>query len=235
MKSRRRTKDPLTTACPASWLWLLTGILIGLFLAFLIYLKGWLPSAPVPPPQPLVQAPPPALPIQAEPKINKSAEKISEQKTAEASEKPAAPHFEFYDMLPKSTPKPTTRPSPEVELAQAQAAAMVAPVAPASTLALPVTPPIQAPMRPEDFPVAGVTPATGQFILQVASFRDRRAANELQNELQTQGYAAAIAQAQVSGKTWYRVQIGAYSSRTQANQAQRQLKQQGYQAIVRQQ
>jgi cell division protein FtsN len=73
--SRGRQRTP-------AWLWLLTGILIGLGSAYYLWAKGYIPSPPVQ--QPVVSDP---APKKAEPPI---AEQVAEQ-----------PEYDFFTVLPE--------------------------------------------------------------------------------------------------------------------------------------
>ncbi len=241
MARSHRGSAEVPTACPAAWLWLLAGIFIGIFMSFLFYLKQ---LAPLPPP---VASTPPAPPLEAAVATkNVAAEDRLELPPQEQTKPEPPPRFEFYDMLPKSqiTPPPS-RPLAEQELAQIQAADMPA---------APLVGSQPAPMRPEDFPVAGqpyppalaatpaatilpatgsfMLPATGHFMLQVASFRDLQSASELQTQLNQQGFAADIQQALVNGVQWYRVRTGPYATPAQAAEIQNNLQQKGYRPLV---
>ncbi len=104
MALRRSPPPPRVPAhCPPGWAWLLAGILIGIFLSFLWYLREIAPNIPLPinnltglattriaPPAP---TPAPSMPV--------------------ASTKPptpTAPRFEFYDVLPANG-KPAAKPA----------------------------------------------------------------------------------------------------------------------------
>jgi cell division protein FtsN len=78
--SRRYNQNP---NCPPGWLWLLAGLLIGMFLSFLIYLRGIDTHAP------------PDIHAENMP----SAEKPVEAKVKTPS---LSPRFEFYEILPQS-------------------------------------------------------------------------------------------------------------------------------------
>ena len=215
---RRRRYEDAESQCPSAWLWLVTGILIGIFISFLFYLKAMAPRQ-VEQPESFEQG------VAEETLRLPEPEATQPEKTVQAP-----PRFEFYDMLPKSevTPPPS-RPNAETELAQAQLPEAEVPMTSAVI-----------PMRPEDFPAAGFAPlpttappaATGQFMLQLASFRDQHSARELQQRLQQQGVSSSIQQALVKGTHWYRVRVGPYETKAQAAQGQRQMRQHGFQAIV---
>lgn len=67
--------------CPPGWMWLLAGLLIGMFLSFLIYLREI--DSTVPPNTQAESAPVVEKPVETKPPS-------------------PIPHFEFYDILPQS-------------------------------------------------------------------------------------------------------------------------------------
>jgi len=217
----RRSSEREAAACPSTWLWLLAGILIGIFLSFLMYLRAWVPQIPEPPATPAQALVPPVAPAP-----------VAAAPTPTPPVASAPARFEFYDMLPKSEVNPPNRPPAEAEIAQAEAAAAAQPLTPPG---LP-----SAPMRPEDFPVAGepsrptpaLNPPAGSYMVQAASFREQSAAAELLQRLSAQGLTGDIQTAQVNGVNWYRVRVGPYQTPAQASQTQSLLQQQQMQAIV---
>lgn len=240
MTRRSRRTEILPSSCPPAWLWLLAGIFIGIFLSFLFYLKQLMPETAA------LQATTQTTTAKQADAATTDTPNTLNQASATAElplpppeqTKPStpAPRFEFYDMLPK----PQSTPPPERSPTAAEQARIQAQDPTATREA--------APLRPEDFPVA-IEPyhpaviaappadryspaAAGSFMLQVASFRDQRAANDLQMELQQQGFSSSIQQALVQGQQWYRVKLGPYASQIQAQQTQRLLQQQGHQPIV---
>jgi cell division septation protein DedD len=57
-----------------------------------------------------------------------------------------------------------------------------------------------------------------QFIVQVASSKERKDADEIINRLTAKGIAAYVAESKVEGKgTWYRVRVGRHLSRQEAD------------------
>jgi cell division protein FtsN len=84
--------DDISVSCPPGWLWLLAGIVIGMFASFLIYLQEFSPA--VPPEQALA---PPAL-IENTPRISTP----PPSQIAAVEEPPQ--RFQFYD-IPNTVPK----------------------------------------------------------------------------------------------------------------------------------
>ena len=75
-------------------------------------------------------------------------------------------------------------------------------------------------------PIGGLDP-NGNLTTQVASFNDQAQANDRVARLHQAKVDARIVQAEVGGKTWYRVQIGGFKSREEASKYANQLKAQG--------
>jgi cell division septation protein DedD len=67
-------------------------------------------------------------------------------------------------------------------------------------------------VRQEPRPKSG-----GGFTVQVASYRDRKDAEELAQRLTRKGYQAFVAEAEIPGKgKWYRVRVGRFGTRKEA-------------------
>jgi cell division protein FtsN len=83
-KRRTRNSDYVSPTCPPGWAWLLAGIVIGMFISFLIYLREFAPHTL--PPE-IAQTP------------------LSSEKTLPTSiakPKDPAERFQFYDILPNT-------------------------------------------------------------------------------------------------------------------------------------
>ncbi len=72
-----------------------------------------------------------------------------------------------------------------------------------------------------------LAPKKGDLTIQIASFSDQGQANDRVSSLRQSKVEARIVQAEVGGKTWYRVQIGGFKSRDEASKYANQLKTQG--------
>jgi cell division protein FtsN len=89
------------------WLWAIGGFGLGLFVAFMLYLRFGAP------PLPAVVSPPPAPSAAATPP---SARPAPERATAPVEAAPAKPRFEFYTILPEmDVPVPESGPRPAGE------------------------------------------------------------------------------------------------------------------------
>lgn len=73
-------------------------------------------------------------------------------------------------------------------------------------------------------------PATGSgnYYVQVASFRDSDNAATALARLEARGYHGIVRVTTVDGRTWHRVQLGPYATAAMAQTAQRRMTSQGY-------
>lgn len=119
---RIRNSDYGSTTCPPGWAWFLAGILIGMFISFLIYL---LKIAPHTLPPENVQSPPPSSIANTQPVSSKETVKETAKETTLPSKEPTREpnnSFDFYDILPNTEikiPPSSTNPSeptPEKDL-----------------------------------------------------------------------------------------------------------------------
>lgn len=72
----------------------------------------------------------------------------------------------------------------------------------------------------------------GRYILQVASFRDAKAANALKAQLALWGIRAAVQSVDVQDETWHRVRIGPLSDLDKLNAVRAQLAKHQLHALV---
>ncbi|MDQ3010583.1 MAG: SPOR domain-containing protein [Acidobacteriota bacterium] len=93
---------------------------------------------------------------------------------------------------------------------------------------VPITPIERKPEGPQGAIVkTPSTPNKGNLTIQIAAFSDQGQANDRVSRLRQSGVEARIVQAEVAGRTWYRVQIGGFKSREEASKHANQLKAQG--------
>ncbi|MDH3442614.1 MAG: SPOR domain-containing protein [Deltaproteobacteria bacterium] len=74
---------------------------------------------------------------------------------------------------------------------------------------------------------AATTPAKKgdkTWSVQANSYPDEQSANELVDRLKNKGYNAFVTQANIKGKTWYRVRVGRVGSREEAEKIEAALK-----------
>lgn len=128
MALRRSPPPPRVPAhCPPGWAWLLAGILIGIFLSFLWYLREIAPNIPLP-----INNLTGSAPTRVAPPIPAPAPVTPPPVATTAPPTPPAPRFEFYDVLPANG-KPVAKPA---QAAQTQPAPNTAtrPPAPAPVI-----------------------------------------------------------------------------------------------------
>jgi general secretion pathway protein A len=105
-----------------------------------------------------------------------------------------------------------------------------APAAPAAGATAPTAPaPESAGTSPADTtpaPTAAVTPASGSYRIAVAAFRTKQRANEIADQIKSQGLPTYIRTD--PGETWQQVVVGPFKSSDEALSAQRKLAQAGF-------
>lgn len=194
--------------CPPGWVWLLSGILIGVFLSFLFYLQEIAPYT-----LQAQKSPPP-------PVVTENATKKPTTSTAETAQKP--PRFEFYDLLPNTEAK-----FPKATLPKAESP-------PPRTE--PVKVPTVAPNLNTASPNSTATSesVSGPHILQIGSFREEGEAEGLKAHLALLGIQANIQRLAITGtdEVWYRVRVGPFTDMNQMNQVRAQLTANNLSAIV---
>jgi cell division septation protein DedD len=71
---------------------------------------------------------------------------------------------------------------------------------------------------------SGAKTAAKPWSVQVNSFPDAKSAQELIDRLKNKGYNAFVTEANVNGKTWYRVRVGRFTSRDEAEKTEVSLR-----------
>jgi len=208
--------------CPSTWIWLFAGILIGIIISFLVYLRE-LPSV-----DKLNQ-----LQQQLE-QLNASQKTVASLPSAKKTEKN---QFSFYDEFVAGN---VAKPPPNEAFPTPASLPDVA-VIPTTTPTLMVS---QA-LKPDiDSSVAEINtsqemlgtmtpPPQGSSMLQVSSFRDIKKANQLKARLTQSGFFIQIESVQVAGFLWHRVLVGPYNNQNDISQAIAQLEQQHLDVILR--
>ncbi len=152
------------------------------------------------------------------------------------------PDLTFYDDLKRPDGKgtetfretPVPAPATQAETAiparpEPEAPPSAPPPAAATSAQQPREPPAPAKPRPEPKPAV----PQAVFTVQVGSFRDRGAAEELAARMKAQGVSPQVVAAPVGGRTWYRVQVGLYDTRAEAENLYRKtLRPKGIQGFV---
>lgn len=73
----------------------------------------------------------------------------------------------------------------------------------------------------------------GRFLLQVASFRKSRSAEEMKARLAMRGLQAEVVEAEIEDRgTWYRVRLGPYSDRSAAEEVKSRLAEAGMRSLI---
>ena len=75
--------------------------------------------------------------------------------------------------------------------------------------------------------------SNGKYTIQIASFRESNAADEMIAALNQKGYSAYRTTGEISGRgTWFRVRTGSFKNRTEADGMLDRLKKDGFKAIL---
>lgn len=196
-------------------MWLATGLAIGLFIAFLVYL-GRLPGT-----DGEAQLSAPAEEASAPGKETKTA-KAGKADQAEKEPPPEAlePAFGFYtELLNMEVEVPVEEP---FDSAPAVKPAPKAPTAPASR------------EEPRSAPAAIPPPKSAYvYVLQLPSFKSYRAADSLKARLALMGIESSIQTVAVGSKEkWFRVRVGPYTTSAEANSIQQRLRRQQVPSVM---
>ncbi len=205
-----------------------TGLLIGLTAAVVVYFSG-LGHRPAPPEAPGTAAA--GLPGSSEPEPEPLVQE-DHSALAPASTTGGAtgePDFDFYTILPEIEVK-----VPEAELAepvepapppeQAAAVQPVAPAAPVPDAAAPVPPP----------PVPSAAPApVASYIVQVGAYQQVQEADQTKALLALQGISSTIQRITKEGQgVWFRVIVGPYGTAPEAQAARTRLANAGFKSLL---
>lgn len=184
-----------------AWQWFLGGVIVGILLSAFVYAK-WLMK-------PSVEKAEPQNVSQTVEKVEKTEIKIEEKKPEpekKAVEKTTETQFEFHEKLSKDQAIRIPAPPPKkIDQKMEQKA--------------------------EEIPKATPTAPTGSVMLQVASTVDKKAGEEMLEDLKELGFQGDIQEATVNGKIRYRIRVGPYIS-GQIPGAQQKLKENGFEGII---
>lgn len=221
-KHRANQGKKRTTLPP--WLGILAGLLIGLFVAFLIFIKMQAkPGEPVY----IQETLPPAAAI--------SQEEVREvhQDEAEVIPPPPKPRFDFYTLLPEME---VVIPEEVITESLKQTAPPPAATPPAAKPASNAAPPQQqatvkpaAPAKPAPLPKAAPRPAPGgTYYLQVGSFSESVKAERFRAELAMMGMQTSIQTVTINNKdTYHRVRVGPIETLNELDRTRQILKKNG--------
>ena len=209
-KHRARRKKKRTRLSP--WAGVIGGLLIGLFVAFLVYIK-------------MQAKPDPHVYLQES--IPPEAETVRQETTAadkdDAEVTPATPRprFDFYTLLPEMEVV-----VPEQE---APAAAKQSPPPPPKTAPVMETKPATTkPPTQETAVAARPDRATAGYYLQVGSFRNGAQAERVKAELALLGMQTSIHKVTLNSKdTYHRVRIGPFPDLGTLDKTRQALKKKG--------
>jgi len=222
----------------APWLWLVSGIVIGTLVSFLVYL-----ATLTPPPQ--QQAAASAGAAQAERETAAPAEAEKKKRTAAAPE--TKPRFDYYDLLRHTengdaaaraaapAGETAARPAQPVEVPEPQKPPQTVATAPAAAPA--TTPPVAAATpvttAPPATPVTTAPPATPKpeapkpagLEMQAGAFSQHADADRRRGEILLLGYDARVEAVKgADGQTRYRVSVGPFADPAALANARRALR-----------
>ena len=207
-KHRARKRKKRNTLSPLAGV--IGGLLIGLFVAFLVYLK----MQGKPDPHVYLQQSIPAPAATVEQDVRKEQQDIIPP--------PPKPRFDFYTLLPEME---VVIPEQEITAALKQPpppAAVAAPVEEAGKPAAAAAP------APKPAPPKTAKPASGTFYLQVGSFRNSVQAERFKAELAMQGMQTSIQTVTINNKdTYHRVRVGPFHDFDTLDKTRQSLKKKG--------
>ena len=203
--SKDYKSNPEKKPTPApGWAWALAGLLIGLFIGFLIYLAK---AVPVPEKK--------TAPSQTQ---SKQAPPQKQKTVAPTKEKEEESRFSFYSELPRMV----------IEVPDTQVEQETKTNRPNETNKAEIETP---PARTISTPKAAQTQTA--YILQVGSFRSHREADSLKARLAFMGLQAKMQTVTVNNnQRWIRVRVGPFPSLKRAEQVQARLKRNKIAAIL---
>jgi len=189
------------------------GLLIGLFVAFLVYIKMQAKTDPHVYLQESIPSPAAS----------------TEQDTRAAGEQhkdtippPPKPRFDFYTLLPEME---VVIPEQEITAALKQPPPPV--TAPVEEAGKPAAAAAAAP-APKAAPVKTAPPAAGTFYLQVGSFKNGAQAERFKAELAMQGMQTSIQTVTINNKdTYHRVRVGPFHDFDTLDKTRQSLKKKG--------
>ena len=203
-RAPRRSSGSKKKSSGGGWTMLILGLSIGLAVAAFVYTQR---------PTPVIVQAPPEAPAEGGGRSDNGKVKIPPKEK---------PRFTFYELLPGQEvvvppdAKADTAARPEPRSADKPATANGQPTGPAT------------PAAPAD-----TAPATGTYLIQVASFRSEAEADEQKAQLALIGVEARIEKVTIDNKdTYYRVRIGPVSSLQRAQATLAQLESNGINGLL---
>jgi len=212
--TRRRKRSKLSP-----WILVVSGLLVGLFIAFLVFIKMQTP------PEPPAFFQESLLPPVEETRPNTTAESPAEavEEAPQAQALPPKPRFDFYTLLPEM----------EVVVPDEEVAAPP----PAPPVKQPAAASKPAPQQPEAATPAATATAKATsaetYLLQVGSFRNGEQAERFRAELALLGLQTSIQKVTIDNKdTYHRVRVGPFRDTGSLNKARSRLSKQGIESSV---
>jgi cell division protein FtsN len=211
-KHRARRKKKRTKLSP--WTGVISGLLIGLFVAFLVYIK-------------MQAKPDPHVYLQEsiQPTADPVRQPAPDENKEQAAVAPATPkpRFDFYTLLPEME---VVVPERELSASRQQTTPPVQKAAPVVT----ATP--AAASRPQQpaAPVVTTTtkPQAGSYYLQVGSFKNGAQAERFKAELAMQGLQTSIQTVTINNRdTYHRVRVGPFRDLGALDKTRQTLKKKG--------
>ena len=214
-KHRARRKKKRSKLSP--WAGVLGGLLIGLFVAFLVYIKMQAKPDPHVYLQESIQPP-----AEATPQEDAGAEKAPAEKVPT----PPKPRFDFYTLLPEME---VVIPEEEISEGLKQATPPVQKTAPVETAQ-----PAEAATRLQPTAAVATTttrpasPVAETYYLQVGSFKNGAQAERFKAELALQGMQTSIQTVTINNKdTYHRVRVGPFRDLSALDKTRQTLKKKG--------
>jgi len=205
----------------------ITGLLIGLTAAVVVYFSG-LGHRPAPPEVP--GAPAAGLPAPPEPEPIVQEDHSALAPAATSAGATGEPDFDFYTILPEIEVK-----VPEAELAEPvepapppEQAATAQPATPAPAQAAP------APAQPAPISTPPASPAPAvSYIVQVGAYQQAQEADQTKALLALQGISSTIQRITKEGQgVWFRVIVGPYGTAPEAQAARTRLANAGFKTLL---
>lgn len=212
--TRKRKRSKLSP-----WVLVITGLLLGLFIAFLVFIKMQTSQEP---PAFFQES---LLPPVEETRPNTTAETPAEavEEAPQAQALPPKPRFDFYTLLPEM----------EVVVPDEE----VAPPPPAPPVQQPAAATKPAAQQPETATPAVITTTSSTpaetYLLQAGSFRNGEQAERFRAELALLGLQTSIQKVTIDNKdTYHRVRVGPFRDTDSLNKARSRLSKQGIESSV---
>jgi cell division protein FtsN len=199
-----------------------TGLLIGLTAAVVVYFSG-LGHRPVTPEGPGAPAAGLPAPPEPEPIVQEDHSALAPASTGTGAT--GEPEFDFYTILPEVEVK-----VPEAELAE-PVEQVPPPEQPAPLQPVPQVPAVPAPGTPP--PISTPSAPVIAYIVQVGAYQQVQEADQTKALLALQGISSAIQRITKEGQgVWFRVIVGPYATAPEAQAARTRLANAGFKTLL---